>query len=103
MDKGTLLLVVIILIFSLLLTATRSLVLSKKSVAFDAVTIWQYEKGAVLGWVAIGVMGLIAITIKQGFWATLPLVVAWAFGLFLILVVPERLLKRRQAEQKNQN
>lgn len=103
MDKGTLILVVIVLIFSLLLTAARTLVLSKKSVAFDAVTIWQYEKGAVLGWVVIGVLGLIAITIKQGFLATLPLVVAWAFGFFLILRVPARLLKRRQAEQKNQN
>lgn len=103
MDKGTLILVVIILIFSLILTAARTLVLSKKSVAFDAVTIWQYEKGAVLGWVVIGVMGLIAITIKQGFWATLPLAVVWAFGFFLILRLPERLLKRRQAEQKNQN
>ena len=100
MDKGTLILVVLILIFALILTSARTLVLSKKSVAFDTVTIWQYEKGAVLGWVVIGVMGLIAITIKQGFWATLPLAVAWAFGLFLILLVPDRLLKYHQTKRK---
>lgn len=74
---------------------------STKSSSFDAVTIWQYEKGSVFAWLIVPPIVFLYISYKEGIIELLPIFGAWGLGLAIIIKGPFQLLKLSKREREH--